>query len=203
MRLWTIQHPAALERARRNGALRGDGRRLCLGPQFRRPYRWLIGEMLKRVPGYTGRYPVWAWPKKQDLRGVGYVPRGEKAVMIECEVPGERVLLSDFGAWHMVLNGSYLALTEAEDDEWDRAWGKQLREYDYWERVGRRKGEPEPADIPHEQRLRLERSWERIFDFKVLRRSKWAGGARLEPQATLEEVLVPDEVVSVREFIGR
>jgi hypothetical protein len=158
-----------------------------------------MNQMTKRVPGYGGGYPVWAWPERPDLRRSALHARGEKAVMIECEVPRERVLLSDFMFWHLVLNNHYIALTRAEDDAWEKRYGRKLRAGDHWERSGR--SGSEPPDVPERARRELETSWELIFDFPALWRSRWLG--KPEPQATLEEILVPDEVVSVREFVAR
>ena len=59
MRLWTVQEAAFWRTLEERGVLRADGRRLSLGRDFRRQYRWLRERMKKRVKGYGGRPPIW------------------------------------------------------------------------------------------------------------------------------------------------
>ena len=57
MRLWTIQHLRVWEALRERGYFRADGRTAY--HHFRPAYRWIAGQMERRLPGYrTGRYPV-------------------------------------------------------------------------------------------------------------------------------------------------
>jgi hypothetical protein len=51
MRLWTIQTEEAWTRAKRQGVLVGDGRRVT--PEWRPAYRWMAGAMQRRLPTYT------------------------------------------------------------------------------------------------------------------------------------------------------
>lgn len=95
-------------------------------------------------------------------------------------VPASRVLPLDFHAWHAVLNGSYLALTEEEDDAWDAA---------------RR------AAAPHLNRHLLEASWNRVFDLALLDQFPMFGPMQLV-QAVIEEVRL-HEVISVDKFTAR
>lgn len=94
-------------------------------PDFTEMYDWLANEMLVRTytPPENVVYPVWAWYKqngknsKPDLRrerwtnGIG----GEKLVCMEIEVPDEKVLLSDFDSWSIVLCNRLLSDTSEED----------------------------------------------------------------------------------------
>ena len=54
--LWTIQAEGAWARARERGVLKGDGRRVWRW--HRGPYRWLMGQMAKRLPRYSGGSPI-------------------------------------------------------------------------------------------------------------------------------------------------
>jgi len=87
------------------------------------------------------------------LRASGYLAKEEIGVRIEIDLPGTSVLLSDFNLWHCVLNYSYLAFNEQEDDkfvhELDEAGVSQMRPY------------PEPFN----HRVLL--SWQRIFDLEA------------------------------------
>jgi hypothetical protein len=117
--LWTVQTREVWEEFQRKGVLRAEGRRVI--PEFREAYQWLMEQMKERLPGYSGRYPLWAWyHPKPDLRYAGLLPRGTRGVRIEFVAPVDRILLSDFDAWHAVLNKGFLALDEAEDEAFDR-----------------------------------------------------------------------------------
>ena len=105
--------------------------------------------MARRVSGYRNGYPIWAWYRpKPDLRRVGHLPRGEPGVRLEFVAPAESVLLSDFEAWHNVLNDGPIALNEAEYDAFQRACAIACR-------LDR-----------HAQACReaIEATWERVFE---------------------------------------
>lgn len=194
MRLWTLQHPAG-DLLRERGEFRADGRRVFRW--FRPAYRWMVGQMGRRLPGYpSGRYPVWAWHSpKPDMRMDAYSPRpGEELVRLSLEIPdGEaagRVLLSGFESWGVfVLNNHYLCVDEEESEWW---WGLEER---------RPLGRPLPPRLREE----VHRSWERIFDLGLMERAERESGAPYLPprvQATLGEVQLAD-VMAVERFRGR
>jgi len=130
---------------------------------------------------------VWAWHKpKPDLRRSGHLEKGAPGVRLELLVPADRALLSDFDAWHCVLNRWYLALTGEEYARWE----SRLPE-------GHRPGDELPPELEREMRA----SWKRIFDLELLAKSEWVtGGQRV--QAALERIELAD-VVGVREFVAR
>ncbi len=213
LKLWTIQAPEAWELAQQRGVLRADGRRV--DPWFRYPYRWLREQMRQRVPGATGCYPVWAWhTPKPDLRSSQYRQRGFRCVRIEFEAPPESVLLSDLEAWHAVLNGWYLPISEGDRCEfylraarWGMPWP---RVQDCLEIVyGTNPGDAlDPvrmelgltrAAIWHEIRS----SWERVFDLEALANSDyWYDIGDPQIQETIEQVTL-DQVVTVDHFVAR
>ena len=69
--------------------------------------------------------PIWVWDqregkrKRRDLRYSGYADRGTKMVQIEFEIPLKNVLLSDFDAWHLVLNKYYFG-NDTEVDNFEK-----------------------------------------------------------------------------------
>ena len=181
--LWTIQAPEAWERCRRTGRLVPDGRRGWR--HFRPAYRWLREQARSRLPGYAGGPLLWAWLRKPDLRRRQFSP-GRPGVRFEFAVPRERVLCSDFSAWHCVLNLDYLALSEAEDDAWDRRLAERGLDWRH---------------LPPAERRELEKSWERIFDLEALDASDWTGPVT-HVQAVLELIRL-EEVVRVDPFVSR
>jgi hypothetical protein len=107
---------------------------------FIEPYHWLMDQMEKRLKSYNGEYPIWLWPKRQDLRKSGYLSKGQHGVLLEIELDENDVLLSDFEAWHFVLNNWFFSISDDEEKMFEE--GKLL--------------------------ITKEKSWERIFDFSLL-----------------------------------
>lgn len=138
MRLWTIQDGRAHQRLLDKGVLYGDWRRVeaqCFKPA----YKWLCAQMESRGMALKGRPPMWSWTHKPDMRHAMHRYRGPSGVVVlELEVPDGLVLISNFDAWHCVLNDHYMALT---DDEVDKMF-----------------------DYPQDE---VVESWQRIFDSEL------------------------------------
>ena len=111
-RYWTIHPVEAWVQFQRQGFIVGDPK--YIHEDFIGPYRWMMEQMKKRLPDYRGEYPVWVWPRKPDLSQPGHLPENTKGVCLELELDDKNVLLSDFDAWHCVLNNWPL---EFEDNE--------------------------------------------------------------------------------------
>jgi hypothetical protein len=132
---YTIQDINAWIEAQNRGYLVGNKDYVC--EDFIRPYQWMMNQMQKRIPDYNGESPLWLWPDKQDLRRMGYNERGTKAVYLEIEIPENQILLSDFQAWHFVLNDCPLLDYEDEiiDKElsWERIFDSEyLQQHPDW-----------------------------------------------------------------------
>ncbi len=180
MFIWTIQNIMAWELLQRQGFLRGDGRRVEV--YFRYAYRWMADQMLSRLPAVPGaRFPLWGWYRWQgisrtrpDLRATGHLEKGTSGVRIELEIPHEKVLLSDFDAWHSVLNGSYLSISEKDED----AFAEDLK------KAGPGWGWPYPEPF----RSRVVSSWQRIFDMDAGEPEWWGALSERSVQATFWEI---------------
>lgn len=147
MKLWTIQHKGAWNNAKEKGYLEGNQDYITEG--FLDSYKWMMKQMSKRLANYQGNYPIWLWLKRPDLRQCGHLNKKERGVLLEAELNIDEVLISDFMAWHIVLNNGFLALTEVEDklfeagklsmtkeESWTRVFDyKELRKYEYWEGI--------------------------------------------------------------------
>ena len=179
MILWTIQDMAAWERLQKKGGLRADGRRAQA--YHRHAYRWMAEQMRLRLPHPHARFPLWGWYRWQgiqqarpDLRASGHLEKGMAGVRIEFEVPEDRVLLSDFDAWHCVLNRCFLSLREEEEE----TFAENLK------RAGVRWGWPYPEPF----HSRIVSSWERIFNLEAGAPEWWGPLSERSVQATFWEL---------------
>lgn len=202
MPLWTIQTAEFWDLCKERGAIRCDGRRILWPQDFGPYYRWMKGQMEKRIPGYGGRYPVWCYVKKPDLRSTSLGEGGTRQVCIEFEAPDEKVLFSDFELWHVPLNNGYLGASEADRDAFDRM---------VEERTGRKFARPRDDDYPEDLKEKLLDSWEWIFpdrwheleDRESYGTTESIQAARwYDLQACVEEVPI-SWVLGTREFTAR
>ena len=182
--LWTIQTEAAYEQFRKTGVLRADPEHLLFDGDFRESYAWIAAQMCKRIgpPPDGVAYPVWAWyqwegtRKRRDLRCSGYAKRGTPLVQITFESERKDFLLSDFDAWHSVLNNCYIADNE---QEWDAFCAEE----------DRRRGEIVP-------------SWEKIFDLTRYTPDWAPEPEKKSVQATLWEIRM-SQVKKVEHFLAK
>lgn len=174
MRLWKICEVSLWEQLQREGVLYYDASLLDGEDCWTKTaYDWMRGQMTKRIRGYDGRYPWWAWhtvdgKRKADLRCYvfrDWRPR-EESVRLALDVPDEEVLLSDYDHWHAVLNGSCKP-NESGYQSWHHI-SLSVREERRVERAFR--------TMSLEQRRPIvERSWERIFLLTYPKRPKEGG----------------------------
>lgn len=108
MKLYTVQGLRHWQVAKAQGVLTGGSTLHHVESAWRSAYEWMRQQMKEKLPYTSGDYPVWAWPWadyeerfKPDER---WGPVGEEMVVLGFDVPDNRVLLSDFMAWHQVLN---------------------------------------------------------------------------------------------------
>lgn len=156
---------------------------------FINAYQWLRDQMAERNIEYrfNNSHMIWAWEqwggankKAPDLRfnNVRRAYTGEPYVLIEFEVDPKRVLLSDYDAWHFVLN--------------------------YWELVPEKeKRQPRrylPLSTPDID-ASTQQTWQRIFNFEQVRNQLEFTADQQLIQATLFELFYTD-VVKVHEFDG-
>lgn len=193
MRLWTIQPFEVWEELNRKGYFICDPKKADYISDkewnFKESYDWLVNQMELRI----GRrpkgvsYPIWAWymrdwkHKKPDLRNVGLGTKGEKSVCIEIEIPNNQVVLTDYDAWHYVLNNWYFDNSTCEE-EWEKLHNK-------FDKLSNEK-----------QKIVREQSWQKIFDISPYESSWFQRGRYV--QATFWTLYLKD-VKSVQFFIAR
>jgi hypothetical protein len=147
----------------------------------------MASQMSQRLAAYGGGFPVWFWHSpKPDLRRGSHLPRGEHGVRIELELPRDRTLLLDFETWHCVLNHWHLSKSSEEEAEWDRKTNGFA---------------PFGAVLPPHLEAELQSTWDRVFDFELLRSAgMWGPIDRI--QGVTEYVLL-SEVRSAKSFVAR
>ena len=108
--------------------------------------------------------------------------------MIECDLPDSDVMLSDYDAWHIALNHSYLELTAEELESYlaDR------------QRYDRQPTQERLDDL----RQRYYRSWERIIDMHELTEPDWHPMQKKSVQACFWELKLTD-VKSAKQFSAK
>jgi hypothetical protein len=142
MTYWTIQGMEAWEQAQAVGYLAGNKEYIC-HPSWSQPYEWLMGQMRQRLGMAQPHYPVWMWCTRPDLRQRCHVSKGEHAVLLRVELDAQHVLLSDFGAWHYVLNDWVLEAYEGEVIEKEKSW-ERIFDFDFLRAYPDWFSEPEP-----------------------------------------------------------
>lgn len=125
---YTIQTDDAWREAQNKGYL--IGKREYVYDDWLKPYLWMISQMAKRVKEYNGEYPIWLWTTRPDLRRSAHLERGTKGVLLEMIIPEERVLLSDFQAWHLVLMDIPILSYEEENIDKEKSW-ERIFDFDY------------------------------------------------------------------------
>ncbi len=191
MQLWTIHSLAVWEILQRDKVLRATREHVIQnweGDFMLRPYDWLRERMVERVgtPPEPDIYPMWTyfqyWDAQQrrpDLRRIRHqYPRGKRQVLLELKVDEGRVLLSDHGDWHYVLNDYYFPTSEADSDAFENA--------------------NHPEEVARAMKLE---SWQKCLDLDF--HEPYVSSPRDEKriQATMWELRLED-VVRVRQFEG-
>lgn len=134
MIFFTLQKSEAWEEAQQKGYLTGNIDHINV-EWFMESYTWMINQMSKRLKNYNNEYPVWLW---LDYRNVSFanIMKGDW-VFLEVNIPKEEVLLSNFDAWHVVLNEGHFYDDEnvmTKEESWECIFEKDILEkmgYDF------------------------------------------------------------------------
>lgn len=125
---------------------------------FLNAYEWMRRQMHKRGFNPENHYPVWFYTRVDRKKLQEHATQSEQSVLLVCRFVAPRVLLSDYYAWHHVLNDWYLDHTAVNVE----AWFTEMEQ-----RLGMPLGNHENSlSWPTEIRLEIERSWERIFNIQ-------------------------------------
>ena len=120
--------------------------------------------------------------KKLDLRHGGYEVKGKECVCMEIDIPDSDVVLSDFNAWHFVLNHMYLNpdCFDEETLDQDQRWLDSM--------------------TAEERERAIRSSWDAIFDIRSYENEWVDWGSYI--QATFWELKV-EQIRNVRFFRAR
>jgi hypothetical protein len=159
--LHTVIDEDGYETLRASGVVRGEPARTPV--EFEDAYAFMRAEHARRIPGSSGGPLLWAWARTTRAHLLATVRetarcRQRPQVLLTCRVPRERVLLSEFVAWHDVLL-TCLAVDDLPPEAQEEAIDAFFEERD---RDGL--GELPLAQWPQALRDRLLDSWQRIFD---------------------------------------
>lgn len=151
--VWTVQAAEVLDELDDLGVIRVHPEHA--DPDFAEAYQWLHQQMISR--GLMGQddWPLWGWADiEQGDLALHLEDARDAEVAIRVEVPEERLLLSDYDAWHDVLN-HHPCLDHAEREDFlaraDHAIGGT------WHR--------QPLPQPMEDELIA--SWDNVFDLNL------------------------------------
>lgn len=162
MRLQIVMNSDARRALYRNGYLVGDKSRI-LFEDFEPAYCWMAKCMMDKIgspPDGIDPWPMWAWYQRCGLGQVDALSdeyADQDLWVITFDVDRSSIVLSDFGAWHHVLNGWYLPDLSAADggDHESEEFDRKLEEADVdWSE------RPYPA--PFDEMVQA--SWSRIFN---------------------------------------
>ncbi|MEJ2375536.1 MAG: DUF3841 domain-containing protein [Pseudolabrys sp.] len=193
MRIWTIQNEAAWVFLQEGGCLLAKPHHQS--DNWPEAYDWMRHQMIARIgpPPSPDAAPLWGWyhwlgeaRKRPDLRAVRHYwnPPG-RYVLLECELPDESVVLSDFDAWHIILNDSYLGVSDEEEEAY---------------RATRAQYETQPSEELAEQlRHSFYKSWERVIDLEALTEPDWHAMEKKSIQACFWKLDL-DQVKSIKLF---
>lgn len=162
---------------------------------FSQSYIWLREKMIENGIEYTASnsHLIWAWyhwagnkkkiPDKRYASVYDYY-KNQAYIMLELDIPDERVCLSDYNLWEWVLNYWYADKTrKASDFE---------KQYDYY----RNKPLPEEGDIL------IRNTWNHVFDLDKARNILAIPKKDQYIQATFFELFYTD-IVKVHFFSNK
>ena len=168
---FTNQTNEAFNQIKEQGFLTGN--EVFINRDFLPSYKWMMKQMNKKINN-DGSFPIWFWTEKPKLKEEGHFNKGMEAVCLTIEIPDNKVLLSDFSAWHCVLNDWFCSITDEEDELFEQ--GK--------------------LNISKEQ------SWERIFDLDILRNSEmWSNSEQIVQGVT--PMIRKEQILTLERFIAR
>lgn len=153
MRLWTVSSVKMIEELKTNKTVVcnktiGDYMKTDRG--FLEAYMWMRERMIERIGlSSTAYFPLWVWHIYEGSVEKPKIDLKKGQCLLELDLDSSRVLLSDFMAWHSVLNKGFMAEAKTEEE-------LDLMDQDFYR-------------LPKNYRDQLrEKSWELVFELDKL-----------------------------------
>lgn len=132
MKFYTIQKLKAWNEAKLKGFLTGDNNYIDK-EWFLDSYTWMMNQMSKRLPNYKEEYPVWLWLSTDNISFSELLQ--DNYVLLEVKLDENQVLISNFDAWHFVLNDSHFDEEDTsitKEESWEYIFNKEkLAKWNY------------------------------------------------------------------------
>lgn len=126
MKFYTLQNLKAWNQAKLKGYLEGN-KEYADEEFFSKSYLWMMEQMSKRLKHYNEEYPIWLWVDPSNINCVELLQ--DEWVILEVNLSNEQVLLSNFEAWHIVLNDCHLDeenLKMTKEKSWECIFDKGI-----------------------------------------------------------------------------
>ena len=186
LRGWTIQPWEIWERVEAGESLYVDW---GYSANLHLSYDWLREQLCRRVPGYSGRYPWWAYTTRPDLRRMRHLrPHATRCVLLELSLPRRTTVVFPSWAWDLIFYHELVSTVRGETEEWRRRMEREL-------------SEDPPSPLPEPWRSELYASWERIFE-PSFPRAGWRRHTSFSEEEAVFERLDRSVVVRATSFVG-
>jgi hypothetical protein len=123
MKYYTLQTLKAWSEAKEKGYLIGNKGFIMDDEKY---YSWMKHQMCKRLKGYNNEYPVWLWLSLDNINIIDTLD--DDYVLLEIELSEDKVLLSNFYAWHDILNDGYFGDNKenlSQEENWEMLFNKK------------------------------------------------------------------------------
>ena len=117
LRLYTYQHIDALNVLKSEGAIIIRDEQVKFNESDMN-YSFINQSMAERTTGYMGGNPLWFWAHPTPTQRLDRcMAAGKSVVCVECLIPRERVLLSDFNTWSIVIQNGIIQPLDISEEE--------------------------------------------------------------------------------------
>lgn len=128
MKCYTVQKLSAWEEAKQKGFLTGN-KTYINEEWFLSYYLWMMKQMAKRIKNYHNEFPIWVWLDASNICFSELLD--DEWVLLEIDISEEQILLSNFEAWHFMLNDWNFDeenKTICKDQSWEYIFDKEKME---------------------------------------------------------------------------
>lgn len=131
MKYYSLQNLDAWKDAIKNGYLVGN-KKYIMDEEFDAHYQWMMKQMEKRINVDASDYPIWLWLTLNNVN-IEEITFNLSCdyVLLEIDLPEDKVLLSNFDAWHIILNNGYFSDNidnVNQEDDWETLFDKDTLE---------------------------------------------------------------------------